>query len=435
MAQKSLKLYTYKDDPRTKRILIAANYLGLKLEMPPVDLEKDLKSKDFLNMNPMGKIPVLDAGEGFVFESNAIARYLARQEPSKNLLGHSMIETAQVDQWLDFTASELEPAVLAWVGPVMGYIPYNSEIHKQAVENVKAALAALNMHLEKHTYLVGERISLADIVAATVLVPLYQKVLEPRVRNPYHSVNRWFETICQQENFSSVLKLESTSWCTVAQKPKVTEKKQEKSKEKSKEEKPKEHKEEKKKEEKPKESKKKAKEEVDDDEEEDEGEKEEKKPDPLALLPKSTFILDEFKREYSNKSVDESSEYLFKNFDPAGYTAYWCNYKYNSENTVLFRTCNLIGGFFQRMEKMHKYAFGVMLIVGTEKLHDITGFWLIRGKEIPAHMNEEVPDTELYEWKPMPWPGELEANKQRIKTFLAWEAVDGKECLEGKAFK
>ena len=47
---------------------------------------------------------------------------------------------------------------------------------EHAKEEVKTALKVLNSHLETRTYLVGERISLADISVACNLLLLYQWV-------------------------------------------------------------------------------------------------------------------------------------------------------------------------------------------------------------------------------------------------------------------
>ena len=40
------------------------------------------KSEDHLKRHPMGKVPVLEDGGDYLFESNAICRYLANREQS-----------------------------------------------------------------------------------------------------------------------------------------------------------------------------------------------------------------------------------------------------------------------------------------------------------------------------------------------------------------
>jgi elongation factor 1-gamma len=63
----------------------------------------------------------------------------------------------------------------------------------------------LNAHLLTRTYLVGERISLADIVVGASLSNLYKSVLDPNFRKPFPNLNRWFVTVVNQPNFVKVL--------------------------------------------------------------------------------------------------------------------------------------------------------------------------------------------------------------------------------------
>merc|ERR1711992_53479 len=68
-----------------------------------------------------------------------------------------------------------------------------------------AALKCLNDHLLTRTFLVGERLSLADIAVATTMLSLYKQVLDPAFRKPFVNVTRWFTTVVNQPNASAVL--------------------------------------------------------------------------------------------------------------------------------------------------------------------------------------------------------------------------------------
>jgi len=89
----------------------------------------DLKAEKFLKMNPLGKIPVLETSNGFIFESQAIMRHLARLSNHTQLLGASNYEKGLVDQWLDFTQSELDSSLYHVVGPILGRISYDEEAY------------------------------------------------------------------------------------------------------------------------------------------------------------------------------------------------------------------------------------------------------------------------------------------------------------------
>merc|ERR1711899_499119 len=61
------------------------------------------------------------------------------------------------------------------------------------------------MGLLHHTYLVGERVTLADVVVACTMISLYQNVLDPGFRKPFGNVNRWFTTVVNQPQVKKVV--------------------------------------------------------------------------------------------------------------------------------------------------------------------------------------------------------------------------------------
>ena len=51
-----LKLHTYPNNKNAWKALIAAEYVGVKVEVVECQLGKDNKSAEFLEMNPNGKV-------------------------------------------------------------------------------------------------------------------------------------------------------------------------------------------------------------------------------------------------------------------------------------------------------------------------------------------------------------------------------------------
>merc|ERR1711909_186709 len=78
------------------------------------------------------------------------------------------------------------------------------------------------------------------------------------------------------------------------------------------------------------------------DKEDDDGmPKEPKSKDPLAGLPKGTFDLEEWKRFYSNNDEDDSIKWFWEHFDAEHYSIWRSDYKFNSELSMVFMSCNL----------------------------------------------------------------------------------------------
>ncbi|CAB4297996.1 unnamed protein product [Prunus armeniaca] len=150
------------------KALIAAEYSGVKVELVKnFEMGVSNKSPKFLEMNPIGKVPVLETPDGPVFESNAIARYVTRLKADNPLFGSSLIEYAHVEQWIDFATLEIDSNILRWLIPRIGFAVYLPPAEEAAISALKRALTALNTHLSSNTYLVGHSVTLADIIMAS----------------------------------------------------------------------------------------------------------------------------------------------------------------------------------------------------------------------------------------------------------------------------
>merc|ERR1712107_335856 len=136
-------------------------------------------------------------------------------------------------------------------------------------------------------------------------------------------------------------------------------------------------------------------------EEEDDGmPKEPKAKDPLAALPKGTFDLEEWKRFYSNNDEDDSIKWFWEHFDAEHYSIWRSDYKFNNELTMVFMSCNLVGGMFQRLEKMKKNAFASAILFGENNNSSISGIWVWKGQDLAFDLCEDwAIDSGSYDWK------------------------------------
>jgi elongation factor 1-gamma len=424
----SLSILSYPKNPRVYKALIAAKYNGVEIATPNFNFGTDNKTPEFLKKNPNGKVPVLETPEGPIWESNAIARYVARQGKNK-LYPTSAYEQAVVEQWIDWSVGEVDLPAAAWLYPILGFIPNNAEATQKAKGDIRKALGILNDHLQTRTFMVGERVTLADIILTISFYGLYTMVLDTGFRKQFTNTNRWFLTCVNQPEFKAVLgEVKLSEKMQVAKETAAAPAA----------EKPKEPKEPKKKAE-PKEKPQPKKKEAEDDgggDEEEEGEKKPKKQNPLDLLPPSPFVLDEWKRTYSNNDTKTvAMPWFWQHFDPAGWSLWFGEYKYNDELSKIFMTSNLVTGFMQRLDKLRKYGFGSVLIFGKdgEKI-SISCCFLVRGQVIPPEMTD-CDDYELYNWTKVDVNDA--AQKQKVEESFSWEGdFNGRgKPADGKVFK
>nr|BAN20579.1 elongation factor 1 gamma [Riptortus pedestris] len=423
-------LYSYPDNFRTYKILIAAQYGGGSVKLAPnFVVGQSNQTPEFLAKFPLGSVPAFESKDGHcITESNAIAFYVSSNE----LRGATDVDRAQVIQWLSYADSEILPPASVWTFPYLGIIDFNKQDVNNAKNQIRNVLTHLNNFLLARTYLVGERLTLADVVVACSLLNLYKVVLDPSFRKGFQNVNRWFTTIINQPKVKTVLgdvKLCESEPKVPAPQGKASGDQPQGKKDKKKDKEPKENT--------PKEKKKKEEEPA---EELDETElalaAEPKSKDPFDALPKGTFVMDDFKRCYSNEDVDKSIPFFWEHFDPENYSIWFSEYKYNDELKKVFMSCNLITGMYQRLDKMRKAAFASVILFGKDDDSTISGVWVWRGQDLAFTLSPDWQvDYESYSWTKLDPANE--EHKKKINAYLAWEGTDkdGRQFNQGKIFK
>lgn len=158
-----IDLYTA-PTPNGHKVSIALEEMQIDYTVIGVDLSKgEQKQKDFLTLNPNGRIPVIIDRENddfTVFESGAIMMYLA--DKTQKFFPTNEKQRSQVIQWLMFQMGGL--------GPMMGqanvFFRYFPEKIQPAIDRyqneVSRLFGVLNNHLANHEFLVDDY-SIADM--------------------------------------------------------------------------------------------------------------------------------------------------------------------------------------------------------------------------------------------------------------------------------
>lgn len=164
MTKNLLKFYGDSRSGNCYKLKLLAAELDLRYEWQEVDiLAGETHTEDFLAMNPNGKIPLLRLPDGrCLAESNAILCYLA---DGTEFLPSDVFERATALQWLFFEQYSHEPFI-ATSRFIIRYLG-NPPDKRSVLEGKKAggykALSILDAQLENRDYLLGDRMSVADI--------------------------------------------------------------------------------------------------------------------------------------------------------------------------------------------------------------------------------------------------------------------------------
>ena len=151
---------------RSTRVLWLLEEIGQPYELTVMKGE-ERQTDEHRRRQPLGRVPVLEDDEGFLFESAALCLHLADLYPDAQLnwpLGTH--ERALVYQWTVFAMTELEPAIIE----ARRHREDDPARAQAGVERFQAAAAAVEQALDGHEYLVGDRFSVADLVCGAVLI-------------------------------------------------------------------------------------------------------------------------------------------------------------------------------------------------------------------------------------------------------------------------
>ena len=96
-----MKLYDATVAPNPRRVRMFAAEKGIDIPVEPIDLMKaENRRPDFLEKNPMGRVPVLEMDDGsYLAESLAICEYLEELHPEPALIGKTREERAHTRMW------------------------------------------------------------------------------------------------------------------------------------------------------------------------------------------------------------------------------------------------------------------------------------------------------------------------------------------------
>ena len=128
---------------------------------------------EFLAMNPNGTVPVLREDDGEpLWETGAIIRYLAAQHGSEAFWPKEERRRAQIDKWTEWAKLNV---AMNFTGPVFWRVVRTAPA-LQDQQAIAAALTALGAkldiaekQLERHRFLAGDDLTLADIQFGHVL--------------------------------------------------------------------------------------------------------------------------------------------------------------------------------------------------------------------------------------------------------------------------
>lgn len=167
-----LTLYSSQSSGNSYKVRLMLAKLGLPFRLEEVDIfAGENRTPEFLEMNPEGRVPLLEVDGHFLAESNAILFHLAEGTP---FLPPAPLARAEALRWMFFEQNSHEPGIAAarfWLRQVRGGRDLRTHDVDRWMEEGYGALKVMERHLAGHpernpagrSFFVGDRLTIADV--------------------------------------------------------------------------------------------------------------------------------------------------------------------------------------------------------------------------------------------------------------------------------
>ncbi|MEM9878307.1 MAG: glutathione S-transferase family protein [Pseudomonadota bacterium] len=205
-----MQLYSMKQAVNPQRVRIFAAEKGIALDIIEIDIPGgENLSETYLKINPRGLLPALVLDDGTVLtETVAICRYLESLFPEPNLLGSTAKEQALIEmRQREMEFDGLLP--ISWIfrntaahfktRPQPGAVPDMEQLPGMAARGqvlTSVWLDRLNECLGQHSYVAGERFTIADITAFCGLG--FARWVKISVPDGHTHTKRWLAEMLQR---------------------------------------------------------------------------------------------------------------------------------------------------------------------------------------------------------------------------------------------
>ena len=197
-----LKIWGRKTSVNVQKVMWAVGEFGLPHER--IDAGGPfggLDTPEFGKLNPNRTVPVIDDGGFVLWESDAVVRYLADTHGQGSLSAADAQQRALADQWMTWATSALYSDIIATA--FLGLIrtpakDRNVAAIEAAAKRVGQRLAVLDAQLAGRTYILGDRLTAADIGCGALMYRYFTlDIPRPQLGN----VEAWYQRLTARQAY------------------------------------------------------------------------------------------------------------------------------------------------------------------------------------------------------------------------------------------
>jgi len=197
----------------TRRVLTVLEEIKVPYTLQPIDFAKgEHKSPEYIQKHqPFGQVPALHEGDFHLYESRAIARYLAKaHDKTHTLLPEDPKLYGEVEQWISVETSNYKADEIVFEHVFKKWRGGETDPAKvaESFKKVTTVFEVLEAHLKSKqgskVFLVGDHFTVADIVYMPYTdyllnIPDFKNALDQ-----YPHLHAWWKNIASRASWQKV---------------------------------------------------------------------------------------------------------------------------------------------------------------------------------------------------------------------------------------
>ena len=176
----AITLYGVPLSPYVRKVALMLAYKQVEYQLVPVvPIPGNDQPKEFVENSPLGKIPLLRAGDNYLSDSSVICAWIEREYPQKPLLPEDNFAAAQALWFEEYGDSQIVPVVgghlfaeVVLAPHVFKRPPIQEDIDAALTTEIPAIFDYLSSQLSGD-FLVGDTFTFADLSITSHLATLY----------------------------------------------------------------------------------------------------------------------------------------------------------------------------------------------------------------------------------------------------------------------
>ncbi len=204
-----LKIWGRTNSINVQKVMWTVAELGLAHERQDAGMAHGVVNEPwYAEINPNKLVPAIDDDGVVLWESNVIVRYLAGKHAAGTLMPTDPVARAKAEMWMDWQQTSLPGFGTMFIG-LIRTPPEKRDMAaiRAGQESTAAGLRLVDKYLADRSYMLGDRLTVADIPLGCVAYRWYGLPIErPQLPN----LRAWYQRLTQRAAFKQHVMLPIT---------------------------------------------------------------------------------------------------------------------------------------------------------------------------------------------------------------------------------